>query len=47
MIFLAGVYVPLEGAAPVFRHVPAPTGAELQELVPLGARAPPQQARLI
>ena len=33
MIFLAGVYVPLEGAAPVFRHVPAPTGAELQELV--------------
>jgi hypothetical protein len=27
------VYVPLEGAAPVFRHVPAPTGAELQELV--------------
>jgi len=33
MVFLAGVYVPLEGAAPVFRHVPAPTGAELQELV--------------
>jgi len=33
MIFLAGVYLPVEGAAPVFRHVPAPTGAELQELV--------------
>jgi hypothetical protein len=23
----------VEGAAPVFRHLPAPTGAELQELV--------------
>jgi Putative transposase len=33
MIFLDGVYVPVEGAAPVFRHVPAPTGTELQELV--------------
>jgi ribosomal protein S27E len=33
MIFLDGVYLPVEGAAPVFRHVPAPTGAELQELV--------------
>ena len=33
MIFLEGVYVPVEGAAPVFRHVPAPTGTELQELV--------------
>lgn len=28
-----GVYVPVEGAAPVFRHVPEPTGSELQELV--------------
>ena len=26
MIFLDGVYLPVEGAAPVFRHVPAPTG---------------------
>jgi hypothetical protein len=33
MIFLAGVYLPAEGAAPVFRQVPAPTGTELQELV--------------
>jgi len=33
MIFLDGVYVPVEGAVPVFRHVPAPTGTELQELV--------------
>jgi hypothetical protein len=33
MIFLDGVYMPVEGAAPVFRHVPAPTGTELQELV--------------
>ena len=33
MIFLDGVYLPAEGAAPVFRHVPAPTGAELHELV--------------
>jgi hypothetical protein len=33
MIFLDGVYLPVEGAAPVFRHVPAPTGTELQELV--------------
>jgi hypothetical protein len=27
------LYVPVEGAAPVFRHVPAPTGTELQALV--------------
>ena len=33
MIFLDGVYLPVEGAAPVFRHVPSPTGTELQELV--------------
>jgi len=33
MIFLDGVFVPVEGAAPIFRHVPAPTGTELQELV--------------
>jgi ribosomal protein S27E len=33
MIFLDGVYLPVEDAAPVFRHVPAPTAAELQELV--------------
>jgi hypothetical protein len=33
MIFLDGVFVPLEGAPPVFRHVPAPTVAELQALV--------------
>jgi ribosomal protein S27E len=33
MIFLDGVYVLTEGATPVFRHVPAPTGAELQDLV--------------
>jgi len=33
MIFLDGVYRPVEGAPPVFQHVPAPTGAELQELV--------------
>lgn len=29
----AGAYLPVEGAAPVFRHVPASTAAELQELV--------------
>lgn len=33
MIFVAGVYLPVEGAAPVLRHVPAPTGSELQALV--------------
>ncbi len=33
MIFLDGVYLQVEGAAPVFRHVPAPAVAELQELV--------------
>jgi hypothetical protein len=31
MILLDGVYVPVEGAAPVFRHVPAPTGTELEQ----------------
>src|SRR5690606_14853039 len=33
MIFLDGVYFPVEGGPPVFRHVAAPTGAELQLLV--------------
>ena len=33
MIFLDGVYLPVEDAPPVFRHVPAPTGTELHELV--------------
>jgi len=33
MIFLDRVYPPVIGAATVFRQVPAPTGAELQELV--------------
>lgn len=33
VIFLDGVYVPVEGAAPVSRYVPAPPGTELQELV--------------
>ena len=27
------MYLPVDGAAPVFRHVPRPTGAELQALV--------------
>jgi hypothetical protein len=39
MIFLDGVYLPVEGAPPVFRHVPAPTATELSELVQrIGAR---------
>ena len=33
MIFLDGVYLPVDGAQPVFRHVPAPAGTELKELV--------------
>jgi hypothetical protein len=33
MVFLDGVYLPVEGAAPVFRHVPSPTGTERQALV--------------
>jgi pyruvate/2-oxoglutarate dehydrogenase complex dihydrolipoamide acyltransferase (E2) component len=33
MILPDGVYLPVDGAAPVFRHVPRPTGAELQVLV--------------
>ena len=33
MIIPDGVYLPVDGAAPVFRHVPRPTGAELQALV--------------
>jgi Putative transposase len=33
MIFVDGVYLPAEGDSPAFRHVPAPTGAELQDLV--------------
>ena len=32
MISLDGAYLPVENAAPVFRHVPAPTGTQLQEL---------------
>lgn len=33
MIFLDGVYVPVDGASAVFRHLPAPTGTELADLV--------------
>ena len=33
MIFLDGVFVPVEGAQPVFRQVPAPTATELAALV--------------
>jgi hypothetical protein len=33
MVFPDGVYLQVDSAAPVFRHVPAPTGTELQELV--------------
>jgi Putative transposase len=33
MILLGGVYVPVEGAQPVFRHLPAPTATELGALV--------------
>jgi len=33
MIFLDGVYVPVEGAQPVFRHLAAPTGTELSALL--------------
>jgi hypothetical protein len=33
MIFLDGVYLPVEGAPPVFRHVPAPTATRALELV--------------
>jgi Putative transposase len=33
MIFLDGVYLPAGDSAPVFRHVPAPTSAQLQLLV--------------
>jgi hypothetical protein len=33
MIFVDGVYLPVEGGTPMFRHVPAPTGAEMQFLV--------------
>ena len=33
MVFLDGVYLPIKGGPPVFRHVPAPTGAESQVLV--------------
>ena len=33
MIFLDGVYLPGGTRPPVFRHVPAPTGPELQQLV--------------
>jgi hypothetical protein len=33
MIFLDGVYLPVDGAAPVFRRVPSPTGTELQALL--------------
>jgi hypothetical protein len=33
LVFLDGVCLQVDGTAPVFRHVPAPTGTELQELV--------------
>ncbi len=33
MIFLDGVFVPVNGAPPVFRHLPAPTATELAVLV--------------
>jgi Putative transposase len=33
MIFLDGVFLPVGDGPPVFRHVPAPTAAQLQELV--------------
>jgi hypothetical protein len=33
MIIPDGVFLPVVGAVPVFRHVPQPTGAELQVLV--------------
>ena len=33
MIFLDGVFVPVEGAQPVFRHLPAPMATELAALV--------------
>ena len=33
MIFLDGVFVPVEGAPPVFRHLPTPTAVELAALV--------------
>ena len=33
MIFLDGVFAPVEGAQPVFRHLPAPTATELAALV--------------
>jgi len=33
MIFLDGVYLAVEDAPPVFRHVSAPTATELHELV--------------
>ena len=32
MLVLAGVYLPVAGGPPVFRHLPAPTGAQLQAL---------------
>ena len=33
LIFLDGVYLPVDDGPPIFRHVPAPTAAQLQELV--------------
>lgn len=33
MVFRDVVCLPVDGAAPVFRHVPTPIGAELQELM--------------
>lgn len=33
MIFLDGLYLTVEGTAPVFRHVSAPTGTELRVLL--------------
>jgi hypothetical protein len=47
VIFLDGVYVPVEGAAPVSQHVRAPTGAELQDLMArLAALVPPPRMHL-
>ena len=39
MIFLDGVYLPVAGAPPAFRHAPAPTATEFSELVLRSPRA--------
>lgn len=33
MLFVDEVYLPAAGGPPVFRHLPAPTGAQLQVVV--------------